>query len=446
MHEILKQLEMNEWKVTSQIIRDLIKEHEPKRNKMIRLFRNYKGEDLPIQNRKEVDKYAANNKLINDFRGEIVDQIVGYMAGHPIVYNASNEDYEEFLNNFRRINKIDDLDSKTIKMMTICGYAARLCYVDKQGQLRVMDVPPWETVFIKDMSLDEVQYAMRYYPITVIENGERKERLRVEWYDYETITFYIEDDNGEFVLDNTEEINPQPHLFKFVPLVKFSNNDEELGDFEKVESLINAYDRLISDAQNVIEDFRAAYIVFEGGAAPDPETIKELKKARAIHGPGKVHYLVKEINDQFFENQKETLMRNIYRFSQTLDLGLDEFRSGDSGEARKWRLLELETKAITKERKFSAALRDMFKVLCSYVGEERDYLAFDWTFKRNIPVDLQYLSDVVSKLKGKISDETLLGLLPFIDNPKQELQRMLEEYDSMLPALDVQIDEGDLDE
>lgn len=443
---ILRQLEINEGQITSQIIKDLIQEHKPKRDKMIRLYKAYKAEELAIHNREVLDNNAADNRLNNDFRAEIVDQVVGYMAGNPISYSVNDEKYQEFLYNFKRVNKIDDLDSRTIKMMTICGYAARLCYIDRDGNRRVMDVPPWEAIFIRDRSLDEIQYALRYYPVTIIENGQKIKRTRVEFYDNETVTFYIENRNNDFILDDTEEINPRPHLFKYVPLVEFLNNDEKMGDFEKVESLIDAYDRLVSDAQNILEDFRSAYMVFEGPEGPDLETVEEMKKARAISGPGKVYYLIKEINDQFLENQKQTLMENIYRFSQTLDFGQDEFKSSASGEARKWRLLELETKAIIKERKFSAALRDMFKVLCSYVGGEMDYLSFNWQFKRNTPIDLQYLSDVVSKLKGKISDETLLSLLPFIDDPKKELQRMLEEYNSMLPALDIQTDEGDLDE
>lgn len=444
--DILRQLEINEGQITSQIIKDLIQEHKPKRDKMIKLYKAYKAEELEIHNREVLDNNAADNRLNNDFRAEIVDQVVGYMAGNPIAYSTSDENSEKFLHDFKRVNKIDDLDSKTLKMATICGYAARLCYVDRDGNRRVMDVPPWEAIFVKDRSLDETQYALRYYPITIDENGQKVQRTRVEWYNNETVTFYIEDRNGDFILDNTEEINPRPHLFKHVPMIEFLNNDEKMGDFEKVESLIDAYDRLVSDAQNILEDFRSAYMIFEGDKGPDPETIEEMKKARAISGPGKVYYLIKEINDQFLENQKQTLMENIYRFSQTLDFGQDEFKSSASGEARKWRLLELETKAITKERKFSAALRDMFQVLCSYVGGEMDYLSFNWQFKRNTPIDLQYLSDVVSKLKGKVSDETLLGLLPFIDNPKEELQRMLEEYNLMLPALDIQTDEGDLDE
>lgn len=445
MQDVLRQIERNAGEVTSRIIKDLIEEHAPQRRKMIAAYQAYKTEKLEIHNRPVLDIDAADNRLVNAYRTEIVDQIVGYMYGNPITYNAP-DNYTKFLDELRIANKIEDLDSKTGKMASICGYAARLCYIDRNNRRRVMDVPPWEAIVIKDRSLDETQYALRYYPVVIIEDGKRVERTRVEWYDRETVTFYIEDRQGNYLPDQTEEINPRPHLFQHVPLVKFANNDEEAGDFEKVESLINAYDRLVSDAQNILEDFRSAYMVFEGEEGPDAETVKEMKKTRAISGPGRVYYLIKEINDAFLENQKKTLNDNIYKFSQTVDMEQDAFKVSDSGEARKWRLFALENKAINKERKFSAALRDMFQVLCSFVGDTTlDYTEIFWDFTRNIPVDLQYLAEAISKLKGKISDETLLTLLPFVDDAKWELQKMKEEYDAMLPVLDTQ-DDGDLNE
>jgi SPP1 family phage portal protein len=50
-------------------------------------------------------------------------------------------------------------------------------------------------------------------------------------------------------------------------LFEFENNKEKQGDFEKVESLIDAYDKIISDGVSEIEAFRMAYLVLSGGAA-----------------------------------------------------------------------------------------------------------------------------------------------------------------------------------
>jgi len=58
---------------------------------------------------------------------------------------------------------------------------------------------------------------LRYYEITVKEGNEKKTKTRVEWYDDLTVTYYLEDESGEYVLDISEPVNPQPHLFDLVP-------------------------------------------------------------------------------------------------------------------------------------------------------------------------------------------------------------------------------------
>jgi len=452
--QILTRIEANEGEVTSRILRDILAESAADLAHEKLLFREYKAEDLSILRRAALETTAANNRLPNPFRTNIVDQVVGYMYGEPISYGLERTAEDEqnleptaeelWFQKWRRVNQIDDLDSQTGKMTSICGYGARLLYVDKDLEPQVMDIPPWEAIFIEDRSLDEVQYALRTYPVIVEENGKMLERTRVEWYDDRYVTFYVETRGGDYVLDPTEPRNPMPHQFQAIPLIRFKNNNERKGDFEGVRPLIDAYDRLISDAQNVLEDFRAAFMVFEGDSPPDPADINAMKQYRTISGPGRVYYLTKEINDAFLEKQKDTLQRNIYKFSQTVDMDDDAFHSAESGEARKWRLQSLENKAITKERKFTQALQEMFRVLCTY----RRVPINDWTritfdFRRNLPIDLQYLGEVAGKFKGIISDETLLAQFPFIEDPRDEIRRMLDEREQMPSVADIEDEEDE---
>lgn len=45
-------------------------------------------------------------------------------------------------------------------------------------------------------------------------------------------------------------------------------------------------------------------------------------------------------------------------------------------------------------------------------------------FSRNVPNNLTEIVDTVTKLDGKVDKETLLSLLPFIDNPKEVLEKL----------------------
>ena len=113
----------------------------------------------------------------------------------------------------------------------------------------------------------------------------------------------------------------------------------------------------------------------------------------------------------------------------------DENFSGgtQTGESRKWKILDLENKAMVKERKFEKALREQFKILCSswnVRGKDLKYWDIFVQFSRAIPKDLSYLADVVTKLKGIVSDRTLISLMPFVDDIDFEFEQREEELTS----------------
>lgn len=413
---------------------NIIKEHQPRADKMKAMYDRFRGDKLPINDRKFPDVTKINNKISNDYRGEIIESVTGYLFGRPISYQINQEAYGETLGNslnetldrWEMLNDLPDLDNETGKMASICGYGARLLYVDKQGLERAVNIDPWETLFITEDGTNETEVAVRHYTV----NDGDDTVTKVEVYDNKTVTYYIEVDGG-LKKDPAEEVNPQNHLFDYVPLIKFSNNDEELGDFEKVEPLIDAYDRLVSDAQNELEEFRQAYMAFIG-AEPTPEVMQSARQTGGFGMPEgtDIKFITKTIDTEFIETQKKTLNDNIYKFSHTVNMADEEFSGGQqSGESRKWKLLALENKAINKERKFTRGLREQFKVLFSAwekKGIKIDYLDTDITFTRNTPIDMAYYATIIKDLKGLISDETLYSNIPFIDDAYAEINRIEE--------------------
>lgn len=438
----LKMMQAFNGRMTSQIIRDLILNHTRASSDMATNYERYKGRQLPIDLRTFPDANKINNKIGNDFRGEIIDQSVGYLFGKPATYTLDKARFNDAgayknasdaLQNFLRTNHIEDLDAETGKMASICGTASRLCYIDKAGAERVMNVNPWEVIYIYDRSLDEVQYALRYYVMTDVgTNGSASPKLRIEFYDSENVTYWIRQGAGEFILDATEPVNPQPHLFSKVPLIEFRNNEERLADFAKVEGLVDAYDRTLSDAQNELEEFRQAYMLFKG-AQIDKETITAARNTGAFSLPvgTDASFLTKQINDVFLESHKKTLRENIYRFSNSVDMSAEKFSgSGASGEARKWQLLPLEQKVGIKERKFQKASSKMFEIIST--AWQKKGIIIDWrdikiSLDRNVPIELALEADVQVKLKGLISDRTRLEIFSPVRDVDAELSQMKTE-------------------
>lgn len=420
----------------SLIIRDLLKDNYARAQEQKKLFDEYRG-DVSIGKRLMPDPSKINEQLANDYRGLIVDQAVGYLFGRPITYSLDHRAYatdQEYMDNHEVIqhfcnrNYTDELDADTGKYAGICGYAGRLLYIDRNGEERACLVPPWECIFVENDTTGSLQLAIRYFDIYIQEGDTKSSRTKVEVYDWENVSIYLQDSKGNYELIE----GPLPHLFDRIPLIRFENNTELMGDFEKVGALIDAYDKTLSDAQNEIEEFRLAYLLLTG-AEIDEDTLLRARATGVIELPegSDAKYLTKELQSEFIEKQKETLERNIFRFAQAVDMADEDFSGGAmSGESRKWKLLSLENKAVVKERKFTRALREQFRVLAT-AWEKKGYridpenIAIQ--FHRTLPVDLVHQAQVVGGLAGHVSKRTILERVDFVDDVEQELRRIEEE-------------------
>jgi SPP1 family phage portal protein len=297
------------------------------------------------------------------------------------------------------------------------GVTYRLCYIDGEGLENVSNIFPWQVVLIDE------------HNAFIYSQDAESNLYTVEHYDDVNITTYSENQDGTF-----SEVSQEPHMFTLMPIVEVVNNDEKLPEFRKVESLIDAYDRAVSDAQNELEEFRKAYMVVIG-ARIDADTVALARASGAFsllpdqQGDAvDMKFLTKDVNDTFLEHHKSTLRENIYRFSSTVDMTDQKFSGADqSGEARKWKLLALENKVAIHERKFAKALRQMFKVLSTawqVKGFTLDWNNISWTFDRNIPLELSMEATTTQALKGNVAERTRLSLLSFVEDPERELEEM----------------------
>ena len=464
----LQKLAATNGQVTSDIINDLLLEAKDRHDEMADLYKRYKADEqtVPVFLRTFEDTTKINNKINNAFDAECVDTKVGYMFGKPIVYMVDRTEYmdeagewvnkgkydrlQKTLDDFLARNFGKDLDIETGKMAAICGMGARLCYIDTDGKERVMNVPPWECIWIYDRSINEPTYAVRYYKIQSKDGDTWHERTRVEWYDATDVTFYVSDDYGQYVLDESEGhwddtnenwilTNPKPHLFNYIPLIAFPNNEECQGDAEKALALLDGYDRAISDVNSEVDQLRLAYMVFKGHDV-DTDTIKMAMKTGAfgIASDADVAFIEKQINDKFVENHLNRLEENFMRVAKHVNFGDEAFAGNQSGVALKFKMFGLESKCVTMELKFKKALGQQWKVLCSawqrkgiqFAEDPKDsYLNIFADFSRNFPLNILEEAQATALLKGMVSEPTRLAMVSFVDDPQYEITMMRKEQE-----------------
>jgi SPP1 family phage portal protein len=396
---------------------------------------------VPILERVLANPNKVNNKVPNDFFGDIIDTKQGYM-GNQITVEIKKDKYPEtqyktitdFLADYEVLNNSQHANSEMVKVAAISGRGARLLYVDTEKRARIMQVKPWECVWVYDRSIQEPQFAIRYYKIKVKDGGNEVERYRVEWYDRKQITFYLQDSSGGYGLDKTEELNPRPHLFSDIPLVAFPNTEEELGDCDKVVELIDAYDRTFSDVNSEVEQLRLAYMYLKGaGMSLDNDLLDSMKQTGVIPLPeeGDVGFITKVLDDSIIEHHLDRLERNIMRFAKSVDFNAESFGGNMPVIAFQIKIAGLAHKCLVTERLFQAALRRQYTLLATY-WNDFDRLGLDpkdvtFTFTRNVPMNLKEEVETLALSDGHVSRKTMLALMSFVNDVDEELRRLEEE-------------------
>ena len=395
--------EIDQNGISEQLLYKIIRRHKANSVYNKGLWNRYRttGDGVPIFEREPRynEKKPINNKINNDFFGEIVDFKVGYFAGVPFAYGYSATEEAEAMTggkeaidratkavtDFVTRNNMFGVDMETTKNATIYGYSGRLFYIDTEGEARVMPVHGFETIILSKTGIYEPKYAVRYTEVTDINDAKS---WVVEFYDNQNIYTY------KGMLSHLTLESVVPHGFAYCPLQGIPNNAECMGDAEKVLSVIDAYDKAVSDNINEMEAFAHAYLIFEG-LRIDDKTINEGQASGAFVFPpsgtqqGKAYYLTKNINDTFTQNNIGTLEDNIYRFSKTPNMNKDIFSSA-SGKALKFRLHQLETKCASFDAQTMNAAMHMWRVLSSYWRVKDinvDPLQCTVETKRNFPVD-----------------------------------------------------------
>lgn len=407
-----------------EIILRLIEKHKRYRERMISRYERYKtdADAVPVFYRSSAsqNRFAVDNRVNTDFMSEIVDMKTGYFAGLAPSYSydkqqPEHEQASQLLADFIERNRIADINMETTKISAISGYAGRLVYLDKQAKERIKYIPAHQVILLsEDGGIIETEYAMRYYG--------SPESYTVDFYDSK-MRYKYQVHGDKFTL-----LESAIHGFKVCPLFGYPNNDELMGDADKVLADIDAYDRVMSDVNSEIEAFRLAYLLITGVSA-DQQMLDEMVKNGALNipGEGKAAFLEKNLNDTIIENHLKRLHDTIYRASGTPDLSDAAFGGTQSGEAMKFKLIGLETKCSRFEQKFKAADTRMFEVLATKWETEnivfQPFKVFS-EFKRNFPKNLLNEADVLMKLKGSVSEETRLAQASFVDDVKYELARM----------------------
>lgn len=393
-------------------------------------YKNYYDGLQEILNKEYTDPSKPCNKTVINYCKNITDSYAGYMATPGHISYSSENDIEDIMN-ILRYNDFQAEDSSLVKTALIHGVSHELMYIDADGKTRFKLIDPLTCFGVYDNSLTaDLLYFVRFYKLNDWDDTDLT--YAVDVYTDTQIKHYIMQGFNSTPIFQKEE----QHYFGQCPANILVMPGEE-SIFDCILSEQDSVNELLSAEIDDYAAFCDAYLVIEDADLED-EDVKDMKKNRVLQLPAgaNAYWLTKSANDAQVENILKRLHDSIYRTAQCPDFSSESFVGGvSSGIAIQYRLTGMETRAGLIEAEVKKALQRRVEILCGVaslkLGEDvfRD---IEITFSRNIPADMTQVVQLVNSLKGTVSDETLLGQIPFVTDVKQELEKVQAQKESNL--------------
>ena len=379
-------------------------------------------------------KYKPDNRVVVNFPKYIVDTMNGFFIGNPIKIIAEDEAVADYVEYLDRYNDQDDNNAELAKICSIYGKGHEMYYTDEESELCITYLDPKEAFMIYDESIIErpLFFVRRYVDREGFEYGSISDETSVR-------NFKVT--GGLRWLDEWT-----PHYFPGVPATEYVENGERQGIFEPVMSMVNAYNKAISEKANDVDYFADAYLKVLGTAI-DKDDVQFIRDNRIVNfegdGSDKIiaEFMEKPNSDTTQENLLERLERLIFQISMVANISDENFGTA-SGIAMKYKLQSMSNLEKTKERKFAAGMNRRYQLLFGHPASKVPadaWIQIQYKFTPNIPANLQEEAQIASQLEGITSHETQLKVISAVEDVKGELDKIEEENKEAMTPVDRQM-------
>lgn len=397
------------------------------------------GEDGKLQ----VVENLPNNRLIDNQYGKMVNQKANYLLGKPFVIETENGLYAELLKQVFNKNFMRTLKNAG-KAALNHGIAWLYPYYNKNGEFRFRMFPGYEILPIwQDSERTILEGAIRLYLVAGHDGIKPTIIEKVEVFYMQGIHCYILDGNV-LIPDLTVEeqdcsyvmANGKPLNWAKIPLIPLKYNEQEIPLIKKVKSLQDGINVMLSDFENNMqEDARNTILVLKNY---DGTNLGEFRKNLATFGAVKVRYdgetkggvetLEITVNAENYKAILEIFKKALIENAMGYD-AKDDRLSGNPNQMNIQSMYsDIDLDANEMETEFQAAFEEIFWFVNAHLANtgkgnfENEEVTV--IFNRDILINESEAIDNCSKSVGILSDETIIGRHPWIDDPRKELERL----------------------
>lgn len=403
------------------------------------------GEDGKL----EVVENLPNNRVIDNQYAKMVNQKANYLFGQPFALECENEQYLELLK--KVFNKGF---MKVLKNSGKAAYNNGICWLyphyTDTGEFAFRMFPGYEVLpFWKDSEHTQLEFAVRLYLVIGYEGTTPTVIQKVEVYDLDGVHKFILD-GGTLIPDISGDEEPDaPYItmtdgtgnvttFNWlrVPLIPLKSNENETPLLKRVKSLQDGINVMLSDFENNMqEDARNTILVLKNY---DGQNLNEFRKNLATFGAVKVRYdgdtkggvetLEITVNADNYKAIIETFKKALIENAMGYD-AKDDRLGGNANQMNIQSMYsDIDIDANDTETEYQAAFEQILWFVNAHLANtgKGDFENEDVTVIFNKDIIMNE-SEVIANCQasvGILSNETIIGQHPWVDDPQLELERL----------------------
>lgn len=421
------------------------------------------------------DALRSNIRIPHPFFTELVDQQVQYMlSGDTPFMRSDNEQLQEALDDYFG----DDFRAELQECLTGCiakGFENMYAYKSASGRSKFMTADSLGVIEVRGKDTDDgCDYVIYYYPDR-IDKG-KKVITRIQVWDANFTTYYVQVDSGKIALDESQPVNPRPHItytkegddalyyegnggYGFIPFFRLDNNRKQVSGLAPIKALIDDYDLMACGLSNNLQDIGEGLYVVKGFQGADLDEMVQnikVKKHIGVDAEGGVDIKTVDIPYDARKTKLDLDEKNIYRFG----MGFNSAQLGDGNITNiviKSRYALLDLKSNKLEIRLKQFLRQMLKIVLEEVNAEfktdyrmKDvYIVFDREVMTNAQdnaqielLDAQKQNQLMNTLMvaaNMLDDDTLLKeMCAVLDEDYEKVTERIEKQSKQSTTKQVQ--------
>lgn len=333
------------------------------------------------------DLTRSNIRISHPFWKIIAEQEAQYiLSGKEPLFNSDIPELQTRLDEY--FNNNDDFNSElyyAVLGSIVKGFDFFYAYKNSVGQTCFQCADSLGVVEVRENETDDgCKYVIYYYVDRI--GKDNKPITRIEVWDANQVTFYVQDGDGKITLDKQKKPNPRPHSlyrksgdkavyyedFGQIPFIRLDNNKKQESGLHPIKDLIDDYDLMACGLSNNIQDTNESlYVVkgFEGDNLDEIMVNIKAKKHIGVGEDGDVEIKTVDIPVEARKTKMAEDKENIFYFGMAVDTTGLKDTAATVSVAVKSAYADLDLKCEGFNKGFKRFLRKLLELVLKEINE-----------------------------------------------------------------------------